>query len=86
MPVDQSCLGRILRDMREQRQLSQEGLAALSDLSRTHIGEIERGVVSLSLASLFMVADGLGCSVSEVLLEYEARIRSQTAGCSQAAG
>ena len=71
MSVDQGLLGLVIRGERERRQLSQEGLAALSGLSRTYIGEIERGVAALSFASLVAIAEGLGIKPSELMQEYE---------------
>jgi len=74
MPIDRELLGSVLRQERERRQLSQEALAALSGLSRTHVGEIERGLVDLSLSSLVAIADGLGMSAVEILNCYERRL------------
>lgn len=73
MPADHKLLGKIIREMREERQLSQEGLAALSNLSRTFIGEIERGNTHLSFSSISLIADGLGCKLSEIIEEYDNR-------------
>lgn len=63
--------------MREERQLSQEGLAALSNLSRTFIGEVERGDAMLSFSSLALISDGLGYKVSEIVKEYDRRYEQQ---------
>lgn len=71
MSVDLGALGKVIREERENRSLSQEGLAALSGLSRTHIGEIERGVASLSFESLQAIASGLNMQISEIVLRYE---------------
>lgn len=71
--MDQELLGRLIREERERRQLSQEGLAALSGLSRTHISEIERGITALSFASLLALAGGFGVKPSELVREYERR-------------
>lgn len=73
MPIEMKTLGDVIRSKREERQLSQEALASLSGLSRTHIGEVERGDTSLSVASLLAIAGGLGIPTSELLREYERR-------------
>lgn len=73
MSVNHTVLGDIIREEREQRQLSQEGLAALSGLSRTFVGEIERGTAKMSLESLVAIADGLGITLSEIVIKYERR-------------
>lgn len=77
MPADHNLLGKIIREMREERQLSQEGLAALSNLSRTFIGEVERGDAMLSFSSLALISDGLGYKVSEIVKEYDRRYEQQ---------
>lgn len=73
MPVDHRLLGKVIREIRESKQLSQESLGALSNLSRTHIGAIERGDVTLSFASLVLISEGLGCQISEIIQKYEKR-------------
>lgn len=64
-------LGTVIRERRETLGISQEGLAALSELSRTYIGEIERGAVSVSVVTLQKIADGLNLKLSELILLYE---------------
>ena len=64
-------LGEIVRAEREKRGLSQEALAELSGLSRTHIGEIERGEVGVSFAALEDTATGLGIPLSDLIRCYE---------------
>lgn len=69
-------LGEVIRAERDRRGLSQEALAGLSGLSRTHVGEIERGEVSLSFSTLEAVSKGLGMPLSELIEEYERRSAS----------
>lgn len=64
-------LGIVIRKRREALGISQEGLAALSELNRTYIGEIERGAVSVSVVTLQKIADGLNLKLSELILLYE---------------
>lgn len=64
-------LGRVIRKRREALDISQEGLAALSELNRTYIGEIERGEVSVSVVTLQKIADGLNLKLSELIVLYE---------------
>ena len=66
-------LGEIIRAERDRRGLSQEALADLAGLSRTHVGEVERGEVGLSFSTLEAVAGGLGMPLSDVIREYERR-------------
>jgi transcriptional regulator with XRE-family HTH domain len=64
-------LGNVIRKRREALGISQEGLAALSELNRTYIGKIERGEASVSVVTLQKVADGFNLKLSELILLYE---------------
>lgn len=48
--------GLAVRQLREQRGWSQEQLAALSDLNRSYVGEIERGQVIVSIVTVHKLA------------------------------
>ncbi|MDM0005126.1 helix-turn-helix transcriptional regulator [Variovorax sp. J22G73] len=63
--------GLALRQLRTERDLSQEQLAALSDLNRSYLGEIERAKVIASLATVHKLAQALGLSVTGVFLRCE---------------
>ncbi len=63
--------GNVLRAAREQRGLSQEALAGLACLSRSYLGEIERGVVVPSLDTLKKLADALGEKLSDLISKCE---------------
>ena len=71
--MDFGVLGEIVRAERQRRGLSQEALAELARVSRTHIGGVERGEVSLSLATFEAVASGFGMTASELMVKYERR-------------
>lgn len=71
MPNSAITLGKVIRNKRESLELSQEHLAALSDLNRNYIGEVERGEVSVSVAALEKIANGLGMKLSELIALYE---------------
>jgi transcriptional regulator with XRE-family HTH domain len=64
-------LGRIIREKRESLRISQEGLAALSNLNRTYIGKIERGDVSPTIVTVQKLAKALNIRLSELMLIYE---------------
>ena len=58
-----AALGRAVRELREQKGVSQEQLATLSSLHRNYVGGIERGELNISLAVIVKIADGLGVSL-----------------------
>jgi transcriptional regulator with XRE-family HTH domain len=55
----QKQVGLRLRALREEKELSQEALAAACNLHRTYIGLIERGERSLSLTTIEVIAKAL---------------------------
>lgn len=59
-------LGRLVRNLRSQRGLSQEALAEVAQLHRTYVGAVERGERNPSLDVLYALADGLGVHVREL--------------------
>ena len=56
--------GAHLRELRQQRGLSQERLAELAGLHRTYLGGIERGERNVSLINLGAIANALDLSLS----------------------
>ena len=60
-------VGFSIRRMREARGLSQEKLAALADLHRAYIGQIERGEKNIGLQNLEKIAKALGVHVRDLL-------------------
>ncbi|MDW3192723.1 MAG: helix-turn-helix transcriptional regulator [Cytophagales bacterium] len=51
--------GNILREERKQKGMSQEKLANLCDLDRSYISRIERGIISPTVKSLFVICAAL---------------------------
>lgn len=63
--------GIVLRELRKQRELSQETLAHESGLERNYVSLLELGKNSASIKTLFKLAPTLGISVSEMLQRVE---------------
>ncbi len=59
--------GKKLRAERERRNLSQEGLAEIANVHRTHLGALEQGQRDPHLTMLLILADGLEVSLSTLL-------------------
>lgn len=64
-------LGVVIRDARTLRNISQEKLAASAKLHRNALGRIERGEVGLNINSLWLLADVLGMSATELVQQAE---------------
>jgi transcriptional regulator with XRE-family HTH domain len=64
-------IGSAIRKKRLSLGLSQEALAALAELNRSYVGEIERGEVDVSAVNLQHIADALGIKLSDLIRLYE---------------
>ena len=60
-------VGFNIRRMREERGFSQEKLAAIADLHRAYIGQIERGEKNIGLKNLQKIAKALGVKAKDLL-------------------
>ncbi|MHC4333635.1 MAG: helix-turn-helix domain-containing protein [Planctomycetota bacterium] len=60
-------VGFNIRRMREEKGFSQEKLAALADLHRAYIGQIERGEKNIGLKNLQKIANALGVHTKDLL-------------------
>lgn len=66
--MDLSAIGSRIKAARERKHLTQEELAAIVDLSPTHISVIERGVKPPKLETFVKIANALEVS-SDTLLQ-----------------
>lgn len=67
--------GEVLRELRNQRGLSQEALSFACERHRTYVSILERGLNSPSLSTIWMLADALGVKPSEIVRRVETRVR-----------
>lgn len=63
--------GRIIKNLREERGISQEILADRADLNRSYVGEVERGTAMPSLSTITKLARALNLSAADLLARYE---------------
>jgi len=63
--------GLVLRQVRQDKGLTQERLGELAELHRTYISLLERGQRTPTLDVLFRLADSLGVSASDLVKELE---------------
>lgn len=61
-----SGLGRAIRQLREERDLSQEALAVGAGVTASSLGQIERGNASPRWDTVKLIATELGVSISEL--------------------
>ncbi|MBL7145836.1 MAG: helix-turn-helix transcriptional regulator [Phycisphaerae bacterium] len=60
-------IGFRIREVRQEKGLSQEKLAALADLHRAYIGQIERGEKNIGVVNLEKIAQALGVNARDLL-------------------
>ena len=60
-------VGQQIRFYRKEADLSQEELAEKADLSYKYVGEVERGLVNISLDSLMRIAKALRVKMNDLI-------------------
>jgi transcriptional regulator with XRE-family HTH domain len=66
-PSPRIAFGKRLRELRLQRDISQEKLAEIADLHRNYVGVLERGGQSPSLDAICKLAHALKVKPAELL-------------------
>ena len=64
----------VLKDLRTQRGLSQESLAAEAGYDRTYVGQIERSEKSITVVTLFQLAKALGTTPVDIVTDAQKRL------------
>lgn len=60
-------LGQRVRELRKEKDISQEELASRACMHRTYIGMIERAEKNITITNLEKIAIGLGVSMDELV-------------------
>jgi len=66
--------GRIIREERKAKKISQEKLSKLTGLDRTFISLIENGKRNPTLATILKISAALEISPSEIFLKFESQV------------
>ncbi|HXB66288.1 MAG TPA: helix-turn-helix transcriptional regulator [Solirubrobacteraceae bacterium] len=61
-----AAFGQAIRELREERGISQEAFALKSGIDRSHYGGMERGERNPSLTSVIKIANALGVQPSDI--------------------
>lgn len=67
--MDARAVGQRIKAAREKKNLTQEDLAALIDISPTHVSVIERGAKILRLDTFVSIANALEVSADALLVD-----------------
>lgn len=71
-PPNRAALGRAVRELRHEAEMTQEELAHAAGLHWTYVGGIERGERNPSWENVVKLAAGLGTAVSQLAARAEA--------------
>lgn len=67
--------GAVLRQLREERNLSQEELAHQAGTNQSYLSLLESGRRAPSLVTLCLLARGLKITATDLVAAFEARVR-----------
>jgi len=68
--------GEILREIRKEAKISQEELAELSNLDRSYISLLERGIRQPTIHTIFSISQSLSIQPSVLIKKVEERFFS----------
>jgi len=71
---DHTITGRIIRQLRQERGMSQEVLSGLAAVSRSHLAEIENGRDKANVDTLWRIAGALEIRLSDLIRRVEDEI------------
>lgn len=69
----QLAFGTAVRELRRERDLTQDALGLEAALDRSYMGQVERGERNVSLLNVVKIAGGLGVKPSQIFERAEQR-------------
>ncbi len=75
IPRLQGTFGQVLKELRDENGLSQQQLAFESELDRTYISLLERGLRLPTLGTIFKIAEVLKLSPSDMITRVEKNLK-----------
>ena len=74
MQLSPIIVGEVIAKFRNKKGITQEVLSGLSDIGRTHLSAIERGVRKPTLETLYRISCALDVKMSDMIIEIEEEI------------
>lgn len=74
--LDSKIVGCVIKQVREDKGLSQEVVSGLADIGRTHLSAIERGERKPTLETLFKISDALNIKASLLVMYIENKLNN----------
>ena len=72
--LDGVIVGKVIKDFRKKKQISQEVLSGLADIGRTHLSAIERGERKPTLETFYRICCALEVKMETVIKEIEKKL------------
>ena len=72
----QTSFGKVLKDLRLQKGLTQQQFAELADISVDYVHDLEFGLKKPSINIVFSLASALGITASNLVLQVEIKMGS----------
>lgn len=69
--LDPKVVGKVIRQVREEKGLSQEVVSGLADIGRTHLSAVERGLRKPTMETFFKIANAMDIEASSLLKRIE---------------
>jgi transcriptional regulator with XRE-family HTH domain len=66
--------GKVLKQVRKEKNISQEQLAFDSNLDRSYISKLETGVYQPSISTIFSISQALGVKMSDLIIATEKQL------------
>jgi transcriptional regulator with XRE-family HTH domain len=66
--------GKVLKQVRQEKKISQEQLAFDSNLDRSYISKLETGVYQPSISTIFAISQALGVKMSDLIIATEKQL------------
>ena len=77
MRFDNKTIGKVIRQKRMQKGMTQELLSGFAGIARTHLTMIENGTKQPNFETIWRIALALDMKPSELITEIEAALENQ---------
>lgn len=74
MEFSYESLGKVIRRLRKERNLSQDVLSGLADIARSHLSMIENGSIHANIETVWKISEALELKPSELFALIEEEI------------
>ena len=78
MQFDNFAVGKVIRDLRKEKGISQDVLSGFAGIARTHLTMIENGTKQANFETLWKIALALDIRPSELVTRIEEEIENHT--------